>query len=60
MSPRSPRLRGRRVQRIADGPTASLLNGAPEHWVETLTGFAENLRFDTFVFWPDKEPLEEL
>ena len=45
---------------IADGPTNALLDGSPEHWVETLTRFAEELGFDTFVFWPDEEPLLQL
>jgi alkanesulfonate monooxygenase SsuD/methylene tetrahydromethanopterin reductase-like flavin-dependent oxidoreductase (luciferase family) len=45
---------------IADGPTDGLLKGAPEHWVETLGEFAEELGFDTFVFWPDGEPLAQL
>ena len=45
---------------IADGPTDELLNGPPEHWTETLTRFAEELGFDTFVFWPDEEPLVQL
>jgi alkanesulfonate monooxygenase SsuD/methylene tetrahydromethanopterin reductase-like flavin-dependent oxidoreductase (luciferase family) len=45
---------------IADGPTAGLLKGPAEHWVETLTGFASELGFDTFVFWPDEEPLVQL
>ncbi len=45
---------------IADGPTDGLLEGPPEHWIETLSGFAEDLGFDTFVFWPDEEPLVQL
>jgi len=45
---------------IADGPAHGLLKGPPEHWIETLTGFAEELGFDTFVFWPDEEPLVQL
>jgi alkanesulfonate monooxygenase SsuD/methylene tetrahydromethanopterin reductase-like flavin-dependent oxidoreductase (luciferase family) len=45
---------------IVDGPTQSLLHGPPAHWVETLTSFARELGFDTFVFWPDDEPLAQL
>ena len=45
---------------IADGPASGLLQGPPEHWIETLTGFAEELGFDTFVFWPDEQPLAQL
>jgi alkanesulfonate monooxygenase SsuD/methylene tetrahydromethanopterin reductase-like flavin-dependent oxidoreductase (luciferase family) len=46
--------------RIADGPASGLLDGPPEHWVETLGGFARDLGFDTFVFWPTDDPLEQL
>ena len=45
---------------IADTPAGGLLEGPPEHWIETLGGFAEELGFDTFVFWPDEEPLTQL
>jgi alkanesulfonate monooxygenase SsuD/methylene tetrahydromethanopterin reductase-like flavin-dependent oxidoreductase (luciferase family) len=37
---------------ITDGATRGLVEGPPEHWVETLTIFASELGFDTFVFWP--------
>ncbi len=37
---------------ITDAPTGELLQGPVEHWVETLTGFALGLGFDTFIFWP--------
>jgi alkanesulfonate monooxygenase SsuD/methylene tetrahydromethanopterin reductase-like flavin-dependent oxidoreductase (luciferase family) len=46
--------------KIVDGTTRDLLKGPPEHWIETLTGFAGELGFDTFVFWPDDEPLVQL
>jgi alkanesulfonate monooxygenase SsuD/methylene tetrahydromethanopterin reductase-like flavin-dependent oxidoreductase (luciferase family) len=45
---------------IADGPTRGLLDGPPEHWVETLVDFAEDLGFDTFIFWPRDEQLAQL
>lgn len=45
---------------IADGPTRGLLEGPPEHWVETLAGFASELGFDTFIFWPSEDPLAQL
>ena len=45
---------------IADGRTGGLLQGPPGRWIEALTGFAEELGFDTFVFWPDEEPLAQL
>jgi alkanesulfonate monooxygenase SsuD/methylene tetrahydromethanopterin reductase-like flavin-dependent oxidoreductase (luciferase family) len=41
--------------RIADRPTRGLLDGSPKHWIETLTSFARELGFDTFVFWPREE-----
>jgi alkanesulfonate monooxygenase SsuD/methylene tetrahydromethanopterin reductase-like flavin-dependent oxidoreductase (luciferase family) len=44
---------------IADGPTRGLLDGPPD-WVETLTGFAIELGFDTFVFWPDDDQLDQV
>ena len=46
--------------KIADGATSGLLNGPPEHWIETLRNFALELGFDTFVFWPEEEPLIQL
>jgi alkanesulfonate monooxygenase SsuD/methylene tetrahydromethanopterin reductase-like flavin-dependent oxidoreductase (luciferase family) len=45
---------------IADGPTSGLLDGPPDHWVETLTSFARELGFDTFVFWPGEDPLGQV
>jgi alkanesulfonate monooxygenase SsuD/methylene tetrahydromethanopterin reductase-like flavin-dependent oxidoreductase (luciferase family) len=45
---------------ITDGPTRGVLDGPPEHWVETLTSFARDLGFDTFVFWPGDDPLAQL
>jgi alkanesulfonate monooxygenase SsuD/methylene tetrahydromethanopterin reductase-like flavin-dependent oxidoreductase (luciferase family) len=45
---------------IADGPVRGLLDGPPDHWVETLTSFADELGFDTFIFWPGDEPVAQL
>ncbi len=45
---------------IADGPTSGLLQGPPEHWIETLTGFAVELGFDTFLCWPHDNDLGQL
>jgi alkanesulfonate monooxygenase SsuD/methylene tetrahydromethanopterin reductase-like flavin-dependent oxidoreductase (luciferase family) len=45
---------------IADGPVRGLLQGPPSHWIETLTRFAEELGFDTFVFWPEEDPFGQL
>jgi alkanesulfonate monooxygenase SsuD/methylene tetrahydromethanopterin reductase-like flavin-dependent oxidoreductase (luciferase family) len=46
--------------KIVAGPTSGLLDGPPEHWIETLGGFARDLGFDTFIFWPSDDPLEQL
>jgi alkanesulfonate monooxygenase SsuD/methylene tetrahydromethanopterin reductase-like flavin-dependent oxidoreductase (luciferase family) len=46
--------------RIVDGPVNGLLDGHVEHWIETLTGFARELGFDTFIFWPSEDPLAQL
>jgi alkanesulfonate monooxygenase SsuD/methylene tetrahydromethanopterin reductase-like flavin-dependent oxidoreductase (luciferase family) len=46
--------------RIVDGPVRGLLDGPPDHWVETLSSFASDLGFDTFVFWPGEEPEAQL
>jgi alkanesulfonate monooxygenase SsuD/methylene tetrahydromethanopterin reductase-like flavin-dependent oxidoreductase (luciferase family) len=40
---------------ILDESTRGRLEGPPEHWVETLTRFATELGFDTFVFWPSDD-----
>src|ERR687891_106082 len=37
---------------ITNGPVAGLVEGPPEHWIETLSRFARELGFDTLVFWP--------
>lgn len=45
---------------IVDGPVRDLLVGPPEHWTETLKGFAHELGFDTFVLWPSEDPAAQL
>jgi alkanesulfonate monooxygenase SsuD/methylene tetrahydromethanopterin reductase-like flavin-dependent oxidoreductase (luciferase family) len=45
---------------IADGPVQGLLQGPPEHWIETLSGFAADLGFDTLIFWPSRDHLEQV
>ena len=46
--------------KIVDDDVSELLVGPPGHWIETLTGFAGDLGFDTFLFWPNDEPEEQL
>jgi alkanesulfonate monooxygenase SsuD/methylene tetrahydromethanopterin reductase-like flavin-dependent oxidoreductase (luciferase family) len=45
---------------IVDGPVRGLLQGPPEHWIETLSGFASDLGFDTFIFWPGDDHVAQL
>jgi alkanesulfonate monooxygenase SsuD/methylene tetrahydromethanopterin reductase-like flavin-dependent oxidoreductase (luciferase family) len=45
---------------IADGQARGLLDGPPEHWIETLGRFASELGFDTFVFWPAEDPVGQV
>jgi hypothetical protein len=45
---------------IADGSVQGLLKGPPEYWIETLSGFASDLGFDTFVFWPGHDHLAQV
>jgi alkanesulfonate monooxygenase SsuD/methylene tetrahydromethanopterin reductase-like flavin-dependent oxidoreductase (luciferase family) len=46
--------------RITDGPAEQLLQGPVSHWVEELSGFALELGFDTFVFWPGEDGVSQL
>jgi alkanesulfonate monooxygenase SsuD/methylene tetrahydromethanopterin reductase-like flavin-dependent oxidoreductase (luciferase family) len=45
---------------ITAGPVEGLLRGPAEHWIETLSGFARDLGFDTFVFWPSEDHLAQV
>jgi alkanesulfonate monooxygenase SsuD/methylene tetrahydromethanopterin reductase-like flavin-dependent oxidoreductase (luciferase family) len=45
---------------ISDGPVRDRLNGPPDHWIETLTGFVLELGFDSFVLWPEDEVLGQI
>jgi alkanesulfonate monooxygenase SsuD/methylene tetrahydromethanopterin reductase-like flavin-dependent oxidoreductase (luciferase family) len=45
---------------IADGPVRDRLNGPPDHWVETLTGFVRELGFDSFIFRPEDDVLGQI
>jgi alkanesulfonate monooxygenase SsuD/methylene tetrahydromethanopterin reductase-like flavin-dependent oxidoreductase (luciferase family) len=40
--------------------TSELLHGPADHWVETLTEFAVDVGFDTFVFWPQSDPADQI
>jgi alkanesulfonate monooxygenase SsuD/methylene tetrahydromethanopterin reductase-like flavin-dependent oxidoreductase (luciferase family) len=45
---------------IADGPVQEQLHGPPDHWIETLTSFAVELGFDSFIFSPADDVLGQL
>jgi alkanesulfonate monooxygenase SsuD/methylene tetrahydromethanopterin reductase-like flavin-dependent oxidoreductase (luciferase family) len=45
---------------IGEDGGEGVLQGPPEHWVETLTGWATELGFDTFVFWPQADRHEQI
>jgi alkanesulfonate monooxygenase SsuD/methylene tetrahydromethanopterin reductase-like flavin-dependent oxidoreductase (luciferase family) len=45
---------------ITAAGSTEALRGPVSHWVETLTGFALELGFDTFVFWPAVEPVDQV
>jgi alkanesulfonate monooxygenase SsuD/methylene tetrahydromethanopterin reductase-like flavin-dependent oxidoreductase (luciferase family) len=48
------------VGAIGSRTGGSGLNGDVGSWVDTLTDWAVDLGFDTFIFWPRTEPLAQL
>lgn len=46
--------------RITPGPAQRLLHGPASHWIEVLSEFVDELRMDTFTFWPLEEPERQL
>jgi alkanesulfonate monooxygenase SsuD/methylene tetrahydromethanopterin reductase-like flavin-dependent oxidoreductase (luciferase family) len=45
---------------VVDGPTRSLLEGPPDHWIETLTNFVVELGLDAFVIAPTEDVLGQI
>jgi alkanesulfonate monooxygenase SsuD/methylene tetrahydromethanopterin reductase-like flavin-dependent oxidoreductase (luciferase family) len=45
---------------IADGPVRERLQGPPEHWIETLTGFVLELGFDSFIYSPAEDTIGQI
>jgi alkanesulfonate monooxygenase SsuD/methylene tetrahydromethanopterin reductase-like flavin-dependent oxidoreductase (luciferase family) len=45
---------------IADGPVRERLQGPPEHWIETLTGFVLELGFDSFIYSPAEDVPDQI
>jgi hypothetical protein len=48
------------VGAIGPGSGGSGLTGDVESWTDTLTDWAVDLGFDTFIFWPTTAPLAQL
>jgi alkanesulfonate monooxygenase SsuD/methylene tetrahydromethanopterin reductase-like flavin-dependent oxidoreductase (luciferase family) len=48
------------VGTIGLGAVGSGLSGDAGSWVDTLTGWAVDLGFDAFIFWPTTAPLAQL
>lgn len=44
---------------IEDGGVRERLHGPASHWVEELRGFVD-LGFDTFIFWPENDLVEQI
>ena len=44
---------------ITDGPVTDFLEGPVDHWVETLVSMARDQGFDSFVLWPNDDPLRQ-
>ena len=45
---------------IADGGAKGVLVGPARHWVETLTGWADDPGIDAFIFWPTADELTQV
>jgi alkanesulfonate monooxygenase SsuD/methylene tetrahydromethanopterin reductase-like flavin-dependent oxidoreductase (luciferase family) len=45
---------------IADVPASEPLQGPPDHWIETLTGFVLELGFDSFIFGPQDDVVGQI
>ena len=45
---------------ITNGPSDGSLNGPPDQWVEKLTDLTRNHGFDTYIFWPEDDPLDQI
>ena len=45
---------------ITDGTTDGPFNGPPEHWVEKLVELTVEHGFDTFIHWPETDPVDQV
>jgi alkanesulfonate monooxygenase SsuD/methylene tetrahydromethanopterin reductase-like flavin-dependent oxidoreductase (luciferase family) len=45
---------------ITDSSSVGAWNGPPRQWVDELTDLARNHGFDSFVFWPQTDPVDQV
>lgn len=45
---------------ITDGASDDMLHGPEDQWVDQLTDLTLNHGFDTYVFWPEHDPLDQI
>lgn len=45
---------------ITEGSRDGSLSGPPEQWVDKLTDLTRNHGFDTYIFWPENDPLGQI
>jgi alkanesulfonate monooxygenase SsuD/methylene tetrahydromethanopterin reductase-like flavin-dependent oxidoreductase (luciferase family) len=45
---------------ITEGPSAGFLKGPASQWVDDLRRLGHDYRFDTFIFWGDGDPDDQL
>lgn len=45
---------------LTDGATEGPWQGPADQWVDQLTDLAMNHGFDTFIFWPEMDPVDQI
>lgn len=45
---------------ITEGISTGALHGPPDQWVDELTDLTRNHGFDTYIFWPEDDPLDQI
>jgi alkanesulfonate monooxygenase SsuD/methylene tetrahydromethanopterin reductase-like flavin-dependent oxidoreductase (luciferase family) len=46
--------------RITDGESDGRLTGPPEQWIDELGAMVLEHGFDTFIFWPEDDPVDQI
>lgn len=44
---------------ITEGGSTEMLNGPADQWVDQIASLVLDHGFDTFIFWPETEPIEQ-